>query len=242
MKIPMLFSTKKKINKLTSPFIFALLINICHAQENLPVNFYVNAGFNLSEIKSKYGPFALTDPSPDSKLGHNIGLSAEIAALKNFFIEPRLSYITKGSVYNYVFNDASKAKKTINIAYLSLTTDFKYKKPIKKHNLTISAGPYFARAISGKMTFVFNNFKNSAKLIFKNNNSTTSYTYSKIDAGINFAVGYEFLNRFSWELFTQWGLTNIYPVYTEAGLFNSQTIFKNRTLGLNLRYRLNKFH
>ena len=168
--------------------IFALTIAFftgskAYAQEGL--SFGVKAGVNLSNF---YGS-NYTDEL-DSKLGFQIGLTAEYGITNNLFLGSGLEFTTKGS--RFVMDIGSIEHKTVTTPmYLQLPIHIGYKFEVANGiNLLAEAGPYVAFGIGGK-----------SKLTISGNDDPTKDDFfgseddggaKRFDFGVGGAIGAEF--------------------------------------------------
>lgn len=184
--------------------------------------FGVRAGVNFQNIN---GNDASDDElENDLATGFHVGVNAEIPVGTGFYLQPGVLYSTKGANWS----NGSKVK----VNYLEVPVNFVYKPVLGTGNLLLGFGPYVAFGMGGKAEDAQGNV---ADVVFNNELDVTepSAQFRPIDAGGNLLAGYEFANKFSFQLNAQLGLVNINP---ENGA-NDRARWRNTGWGLSLGYR-----
>jgi hypothetical protein len=174
----------------------------------------------------------------DLLTGFNIGLNAEIPVGVDFYFQPGLLYSLKGAkseddILGQSFNT------TLKISYLEIPLNFLYKPLLGTGHLLLGFGPYVAFGVGGEATFDGGGSSLTEKVKFKKTVSSSDpndVVYIRpMDAGANLLAGYEFSNRFSFQLNTQLGLVKINPEY--EGVSNDESSVKNTGFGISVGYR-----
>ncbi len=216
------------MNKILFLAIAALLTSPVYAQE-MTVNagkttFGLRAGINFQTINGKN--------ANDDKLKNKLltrfhgGLNAEIPVGSGFYLQPGLLYTIKGAKLE---NTDNKVK----LSYIDIPVNFVYKPVLGVGNMLLGFGPYLGIGIGGKM----DNGNNEIDIEFSNDPvSTLNYTqFKKLDAGANLLAGYEFNNKFSFQLNAQLGLVDINPEVVNNS--NDKTNWRNTGWGVSVGYR-----
>ena len=211
-----------------------------HAQEKTSTtggtSFGLRGGVNFQNINGK-------DENGDKLkndllTGFNIGLNAEIPVGVDFYFQPGLLYSLKGAkseddILGQSFNT------TLKISYLEIPLNFLYKPLLGTGHLLLGFGPYVAFGVGGEATYEGGGSSLTEKVKFKKTVSSSDpndVVYIRpMDAGANLLAGYEFSNRFSFQLNTQLGLVKINPEY--EGVSNDESSVKNTGFGISLGYR-----
>lgn len=199
------------------------------AYAQLPVQFGVNAGMNLSNLGGDDA-----DDS-DAKIGFQVGFTVEYNITPELFLQSGLSFTTKGAkdetklshdevdaIYYYLEGEhlpsgieaSGKVKETVNAMYLQLPIRIGYRIPVTDaFKVNINAGPYLAYGIGGKI-------KDEATITLRAAGETVSSTddekydsfddgrLKRFDFGLGFGVGAEF-GKIGVNLGYELGLTNI---------------------------------
>ena len=174
----------------------------------------------------------------DLLTGFNIGLNAEIPVGVDFYFQPGLLYSLKGAkseddILGQSFNT------TLKISYLEIPLNLIYKPLLGTGHLLLGFGPYVAFGVGGEVTYEGGGSSLTEKVKFKKTVSSSDpndVVYIRpMDAGANLLAGYEFSNRFSFQLNTQLGLVKINPEY--EGVSNDESSVKNTGFGISLGYR-----
>jgi hypothetical protein len=203
------------------------LVSNARAQES--TTFGLRAGVNFQNINGK--DFE-GDKIEDNKLktGFHIGVNAEIPVAPEFYIQPGVLFSTKGTK-----DDANKAKW--NTSYIEVPINFLFKPELGGGKLLLGVGPYVAFAVGGK---VDPDNGDDVDIEFEKEITGAQFLNGKpylkrFDAGGNLLAGYEFSNKFSFQLNAQLGLVNINPEI--EGVSNDKTKWKNTGFGVSLGYR-----
>lgn len=215
-----------------------LTVTIAQAQQNKSngISFGFRGGINFQNINGKNSN---GDKLTNSIItGFNAGVFAEIPVATTFYLQPGLLYSTKGGE-NKEMVLGQNVDSEVKIFYLELPVNFLYKPALGNGHLLLGFGPYVALGVGGKANYntmgvsstEIVKFKNTVKLIDAND-----VTYIKpLDAGANVLAGYEFSNRFSFQVNAQLGLTDINPAY--EGASGSKARASNTGFGLSVGYR-----
>jgi hypothetical protein len=188
------------------------------------VNFGVRAGINFQNITGKASNGS--DLNNSLKTGFHVGALAEIEIAPDYFVQPGLLFSTKGA------KSANDSK--INLSYLEIPVNFLYKPALGTGKMLLGFGPYLGVGVGGSVETPQGN-----KVDIEFNNSYSSFsaapTYRRMDAGANFLAGYEFSNKFSFQLNAQLGLIKTNPNFTGVG--NDESNYKNTGFGISVGYR-----
>lgn len=217
---------KKKLLVLSIAGFFTLPLFAQMTANAGRTTFGLRAGVNFNTFNGK--------DAADNNLENNIstgfhaGLNAEVPIGTGFYLQPGVLYSMKGAEYE----NGSQAK----ISYVEIPVNFVYKPTLGTGNMLLGFGPYVAFGIGGKIEDANGNerdvkFKNKINV---DDDFTVSYL-KKTDAGANLLAGYEFANKFSFQVNAQLGLVNINPEYSE--LPNDNSKLRNTGFGLSLGYR-----
>ena len=154
--------------------------------------------------------------------GFHAGVTADLPVAPDYFLQPGLLYSKKGAEY------ANENK--LVLSYIELPVNFLYKPVLADGRLMLGFGPYVAYAVSGK-------YKPSsgpaADIMFEE--SATSASFRRFDAGANFLAGYELANHLSFQVNAQLGLLDINR--KSPTIPNDQSSVKNTGFGISLGYK-----
>jgi hypothetical protein len=130
----------------------------------------------------------------------------------------------------------------VNLSYIEVPINFLYKPELGMGKLLLGIGPYIAFGIGGKVS---NGDGKETDVEFTKEVSAANYSaatsqglfpyFKRFDAGGNLLVGYEFSNKFSFQLNAQLGMTNINSEIKDVSSDNTK--FKNTGFGLSVGYR-----
>jgi hypothetical protein len=214
--------------KIVLASIIATAISIA-ATAQQKTTFGIRAGVNFQNINGK-------DPDGDDldlklKPGFNIGVNAEIPVATDFYVQPGVLFSTKGA------KDKDDDDIKINLSYIEVPINFVYKPTLGTGKLILGIGPYVAFAVGGKVSDANGNDKD---IEFENEISLTQYgtgtPYARrLDVGGNLLAGYEFSNKFPFQLNAQLGMVKINPKIT--GISGDDSKWKNTGFGVSLGYR-----
>lgn len=206
-----------KAKLLSATLVAVLLTGTIYAQTK--PTFGIRAGINFQNLNGKDN--SGDKLNNDLKTGFNIGANAEIPVGVDFYLQPGLLFTTKGTKF-----DISQVKTTWNISYLELPVNFIYKPELGDGKVLLGFGPYAAFALGGKTKV--GNVETDINFGSSDDDELKSF-----DAGANLLAGYEFSNKFSFQLNAGLGLVNIYNRPTN----NSKATLKNTGFGVSVGYR-----
>jgi hypothetical protein len=214
----------------TKALLLALATTALVVNAKAQTTFGIRAGVNFQNINGE-------DPDGDDldlkmKTGFHIGVNAEIPVATDFYVQPGVLFSTKGAK-SKVDDDAK-----INLSYIEVPINFVYKPTLGTGKLILGIGPYVAFAVGGKVSDANGNDKD---IEFENEITLTQYgtgtPYARrLDVGGNLLAGYEFSNKFSFQLNAQLGMAKINSEITGPGV-DDDTKWKNTGFGVSLGYR-----
>ena len=218
----------------------ALLTIVTKAQNTTHpggTTFGIRGGVNFQNINGKDQDGDKLSNNMQTRF--NIGVNAEIPVATDFYLQPGLLFITKGARSKDAIL-GQNITSTVHLSYLELPLNFLYKPVLGSGHLILGFGPYVALGVGGKVKYEVSGSSQNEDIKFKNKvRSSDAHDvvyFRPLDAGANLLAGYEFNNKFSFQLNAQLGLTKINPEY--EGLTNDKTSSKNTGFGLSLGYRL----
>lgn len=195
--------------------------------------FGVRAGANFTNMTGKDEDGEDLDDNK-MKIGFSIGVNAEIPIAPEFYIQPGLLFSQKG--YKWEVEDEDDVK--FSASWIEVPINFVYKPTLGTGKLILGVGPYVGFGIGGKIKQDGNDeeidikFKSDVKA----DDLDGETTYLKpLDFGGNLVAGYEFSNKFSFQLNAQLGMANLFPKF--EGNKPDEEKIKNVGFGLSLGYR-----
>lgn len=213
----------------TKALLFALATTALVVNAKAQTTFGIRAGVNFQNINGK-------DPNGNDldlklKTGFNIGVNAEIPVANDFYVQPGVLFSTKGAKSKV--DDDIKVK----LSYIEVPINFLYKPVLGSGKLLLGFGPYVAFAVGGKVSDA--NGKDTdiefeKEITLAQYGSGTPYV-KRLDVGGNLLAGYEFSNKFSFQLNAQLGMVKINPKIT--GISGDKSKWKNTGFGVSLGYR-----
>lgn len=213
----------------TKALLLALTTTAFALGSKAQTTFGLRAGVNFQNINGK--EFDGSDVEGKLKTGFNIGVNAEVPVAPDFYLQPGVLFTTKGTKHK----DDDDIKT--NLSYIEVPINFVYKPTLGTGKLILGIGPYVAFAVGGKY-----NDQNDKEHDIKFENEITAAQYlnhpyyaKRLDFGGNLLAGYEFSNKFSFQLNAQLGMVNINPEI--EGVSNDKTKHKNTGFGVSLGYR-----
>jgi hypothetical protein len=228
---------KTRIIVLTTALaLFTIGVNAQTRMQGGSISFGVRGGVNFQNINGKDADGNKLNNNMETRF--NIGINAEIPVAPDFYVQPGLLYSTKGAKRK----DAILGQNiisTVHLSYLEIPLNFIYKPVLGNGHLILGFGPYVALALDGKVKFKGNGSNQNKDVKFQNKvevSDASDVVYFKpVDAGANLQAGYEFRNKFSFQLNAQLGLAKINPQY--EGSVNDNSSWKNTGFGISLGYR-----
>jgi hypothetical protein len=212
----------------TKALLLALTTTAFALGSKAQTTFGLRAGVNFQNINGK--EFDGSDVEGKLKTGFNIGVNAEVPVAPDFYLQPGVLFTTKGA------KDKDDDDIKTNLSYIEVPINFVYKPTLGTGKLILGIGPYVAFAVGGKY-----NDQNDKEHDIKFENEITAAEYlnhpyyaKRLDFGGNLLAGYEFSNKFSFQLNAQLGMVNINPEI--EGVSNDKTKYKNTGFGVSLGY------
>lgn len=170
-----------------------------------------------------------------SLTGINVGVFYDMEISESFYIQPGLSYTTRGGKQEYSEEDYSETYK-YKLGYLQVPVLASYRFAIgDTSKLAINVGPTFGYAISGKCKWEDTDLGESEEGDYNLFEEEEGYEspYKRFEVGLNIGVEYQFSKYFvgvNWEK----GLTNVYEDKIEG--FDDYTA-KNSAFTFNVGYK-----
>jgi hypothetical protein len=192
------------------------------------VSWNVKAGVNYSTISVSGGEL-------DYKVGYNVGVGMEYAFNETWLFQPSLMFTAKGAQGDIPYEgddgELYTEKQTMNALYVSLPLMIGARLPVsEKVNLVISAGPYVALGVGGKIKagdYEQDTFGTETVTIGDDIVDETK-GLKEFDAGIGVGVTAEF-GKFFVGVTGEFGLTNLAPEKGDKG--------KNTSFSLGVGYK-----
>jgi hypothetical protein len=214
----------------TKALLLALATTALVVNTKAQTTFGLRAGVNFQNINGEDA----NGKDLDFKLkpGFNIGVNAEIPVAAGFYLQPGVLFTTKGA------KDKDDDDIKTSLSYIEIPINFVFKPMLGTGKLILGMGPYVAFAVGGKASDANGNDKD---IEFENEISLTQYgtgtPYARrLDVGGNLLAGYEFSNKFSFQLNAQLGMAKIHSEITGPGI-DDDTKAKNTGFGVSLGYR-----
>ncbi len=205
------------MKKVIASTLLCLSIMTLGAQEKRQeIEYGIRVGMNVSSMGISADRVSL---SPDSKVGFNIGIAAEIPVSKTneaLRINTGLYYTIKGFKLS---EDGEKL--TSSPAYLQIPVYASWRTPLTDDiKLRINAGPYFALGVNGKNKITDGRLSEKEDCFGHGG-------YKRFDMGLGLSVGLAF-NKFIFDIGYEHGLINISP--------DDDVKFRNRNFTFTLGY------
>lgn len=231
-------------------FLFVVYALPASAQVSIGViGGYSHTTFHVTN-RQQYAPTEiLAPPVAESRYisKWHAGLIADIHLVKRFYLQPQILISKKGAKMEGTRTQGimyHESTFNADLTYLEVPVNLLYKIPAGKGKLSVGAGVYCARGLSGKYNDYGNSiatdgsykvgFRGKGEIRFKKEQPTqpTDYqVYKNLDHGLNFTAGYEFKNGLLFNINYSLGLTDAYTYEPE--------VRKNRYFGLSAGYLFN---
>lgn len=224
-------------------YILIALIGVSgmvNAQSDKPLgksSFGMFAGLNLQNINGKDA--AGTKLSNSLVTRFNAGVNYEIPIAPEFYFQPGLQFITKGTKGPVLYTDNNGTHaitREIKMNYIEMPLNLVFKPILGNGHMILGFGPYVGYSIGGNVKFTGSPVPSDTDIQFEkeapSNDANNLIYFKKLDVGANFFVGYEFQKGLNLVLNSQLGLININSTTT------SKMENKNTGFGLALGYRI----
>lgn len=207
--------------------LFALVSVVSFSQ----VSWNAKVGMNMSNISNMDG---------DVKIGYNLGVGMEYAISDMWSIQPSLLFSTKGSKYEWT-DDGETDKISYNPLYLELPIMLAARFALSDNaNIVVSAGPYLAYGVGGKVKYEFEYDGESESYehdIFKDQKDEDGELEEegakRFDAGLGIGVALEF-NKFFVGVNGAFGLAKLGDTLNEEG---KKVSMKNTNFSIGVGYK-----
>ncbi len=219
--------------------LFLLVFNLNTSAQNNTLgskSFGIYGGINFQNINGDDAGGSALSNSLVTRF--HIGINEEIPIATDFYIQPGLQFISKGTEgkVNYTDNSGTRSlTRNLSIFYMELPVNLVYKPLLGTDHLVLAFGPYVGYAMAGNAKFTGTNAPANTDLQFTsdapNSDANNLIYYKRWDVGANFCVGYEFSNGINIMLTSQLGLINI------NANSSSKLSEKNTGFGLSVGYR-----
>lgn len=186
----------------TTIVAIALFVGVTVNAQNLPVQFGVKGGVNLSNITDG-------DNGGDAKVGFNVGITLDYAIASDLYLLTGLEYSMKGMKDSGI---------KLNLSYLQLPVHVGYKMSMTENTkIVLHAGPYLGYAVDGK--WKVGSVSVDAFSDEFNDATEGAVKLGRFDFGLGLGVGLE-VDKISIGLGYDFGLTNIYDGSFDGKLRN----------------------
>lgn len=232
-------------------WIFFISFITCHSvnvsSQNKPITWGVKVGVNFSNSSTTVGEVSYELNEKNTKTGFQLGMTVDFKISEAFYLQSGLSLTTKGVIFKETnsfisgmdTNNRRNRELNVSLSYIQLPIMGAYKVRLSSNfKIVISAGPYLAYGIGGKMKF--NSTFTYLGGYLPNDDDLNSFgerTFKKLDFGLGTGVGLELKNyclNFNYE----WGSSN-----RNRDSYNSDIVilfhkeYKNRNASLTLGYK-----
>ncbi|MGN5953046.1 porin family protein [Sphingobacterium lactis] len=197
--------------------IGALCLMLVGAQAQ--VSYGLKAGLNLAKYSQPIED-ELKDYEKSLPSFYVTGF-ADIPVAPNFSVQPGLSLQGKGAKYEGEVNGV-KGSININVMSLEIPVNAVYYIPAGTGNVFLGAGPYIGFNLSGKVKSKVEGGEGAGEDTEDIKFSGDDKNMERIDAGLNFMLGYKLSNGFLINGGYNLGLTNL---STESDLKTSNRVF-----------------
>ncbi len=181
----------------------ATSINLFGWELNLGLNAGLRIGLNGSNVIASGEDSDLYEKG-DMQLGFNLGAFYDWEINDCFYIQPMLSYTTRGTDLS-----TKELENKIKIGYLQLPLLASYRFNLgEKHKFALNCGPTVGYAIVGKNQYELYDLDGS-KVEYSADLFSDESGYNRLEIGVNMGVSYFLKNHYiniTWER----GLSSIY--------------------------------
>jgi hypothetical protein len=220
-------------------YAFAAVAAICSqagAQDDGKTSFGIYAGVNFQNINGTSDAGVKLKNSLVTRF--NGGVNVNIPIAPEFYMQPGLQFISKGTKGTVSYFDGSNTRqitRTLNMNYLEVPVNLVYRPLLGSGHFMLGFGPYVGYCIGGKAKFSGTNPPADAELQFAKtfpaSEPNNLVYFKRMDVGANFFFGYELQSGLNFVFNSQLGLINI---NSET---NTELSNKNTGFGLTAGYR-----
>lgn len=241
MPINIINQTKKLIMKriLLFTIVTFFYLGVYLSAQGSPWTFGVKAGANVST--SSFKPDM--DSNKKSKMGFNIGLTAEYELAKSFFLQSGIAFTTKGikakgeSIWIGGQPVSTLWEQSINQSYLQIPITAAYKISIARNTqILIHAGPYFAYGIGGSSDSKYIYTGGISGEPGENKDTFNKAGLKRMDLGLIGGLGLEYC-KFVLAVDYELGLTDLSHSDTRFIYAHNNINYKNRNVSMSIGYK-----
>lgn len=172
--------------------LMALIAVLFSASAFSQVTWNVKAGLTMNKYSDTK---KLYDEGGKIKAGYTFGVGMDYAFTESWSLQPSLMFTTKGMKFSEEDTD-EKSTDTFNPVYLQLPVLAAFKVRLAENTkLVITAGPYFALGLGGKMksTYEYRGTEETEKYkLFSKEDGAREALMKRFDVGLNYGIGVEF--------------------------------------------------
>lgn len=224
--------------------VFILSIFVVQQSANAQTKVGLRAGINFSNLNIK--DEADKNRTTQSVPGIQVGLTADISLMGNFYVQPGLMYASRGFKQETEGSLGYGVNFEVKANYFEIPVTFLYKPALGNGKLIVGAGPYIGFGMGGSWTsdseVVVQGdivIGNKGDLIFRNDGleggNLESYNYGRsVDYGVGFLLGYEHKSGIYLQGNTQVGIANLQSQY---GDFKPKGSARNSSVGISVGYK-----
>jgi len=219
------------LNNIRLKAIFVLIIcftGITSTDSFSQVRFGLRAGINNYSFSGQYENGEKI--KNNMLLGYQAGIFLQIFTMPNIYLQPALTFITKGS------DDVNKTDgQKASIYYIEAAINLVLKRPLGSGMIALGLGPYVSYALYGTLNYA----GGKEEIVFRNNIIESDYMQGvpylrPFDIGADINFGYEFDFGITANVSAQFGFLNLEPYFEGE---SSSRITRNRGFSVSLGYR-----
>ncbi len=163
----------------------ALAATVTASAQKSPLTFGAKTGLNLSNSSAEAGEGV----DKKTKIGFQLGITADYAFNEALFLQSGLSFTTKGMKIEEKYED-EKYKSSTDLSYLQLPVYIGYKiNATENTKIVFNAGPYFAYGLSAKLKA---DGEDEDYNLYKKYDGDNKAAMKRFDLGIGLGAGVEF--------------------------------------------------
>lgn len=171
------------------------------------IGYGVRVGLNISDISGKYGSKKADDFN--ARAGFQFGGVVDLPITNGFYIQPGLSFTTRGARYKETYGDA-KAIEKYRPMYLQIPVLASFRADVSDNlNVQVNVGPHFAFGLGGKAVSEYAGETEKYPFFGESTENESHFGAKRFDCGLTFGAGVTFMEHYYVGIAYDLGLVNM---------------------------------
>ncbi len=197
----------------------------------------VRAGLNISNIKGEWMPGHSLDLK--SRAGFQIGAVVDLPIFNGFYVQPGLSFTTRGARKKVTENDETEITK-LQPFYMQIPVLASFRADVSPSvNVQVNVGPHLAIGLGGKdkeeYTYNGKTDKQDEPFFGKSEDNKPRFGAKRFDFGLSFGAGVTIKEHYYVGIQYDLGLINM-AIHDDEFAYGDKTKFHNGNFAIQVGY------